>query len=93
MNLPLPLDVALQRLSTALGRLEDAVERRREADRAHVAREVEAQALNEDRARLASELDESFARVSRLETANRDVSRRLDAAMDTIRSVLQGQEG
>ncbi len=87
-----PLDNALQRLAAALARLEDAVERRRESDRVHAAREIEAQALNEDRARLAGELDEAFARAARLENANRDVSRRLDAAMDAIRTVLEAQE-
>jgi predicted nucleic acid-binding Zn-ribbon protein len=93
MSVPPTLEQSLQRLSAALARLEDAVERRRESDRAHAAREIETQALNEDRARLASELDEVFARAARLEHANRDVSRRLDAAMETICSVLEAQEG
>jgi hypothetical protein len=68
------------------------VDQRRETDRAHAAREVEVQALGDDRARLAGELDEAFARMARLESANRDVSRRLDAAVDTIRAILEGEE-
>ncbi|MDQ0472019.1 DUF4164 domain-containing protein [Labrys wisconsinensis] len=86
------LDTALQRLAAALSRIEDAVERRIEADRVGASREVEVQALSDDRARLAQELDESFARCARAEAANRDVSRRLDQAIDTIRTVLEHQD-
>jgi hypothetical protein len=86
-----PLDTALERLAASLARLEDTVERRLEADQANAGHAVEVQALSDDRSRLAGELDESFARVARLEAANRDVSRRLDVAIDTIRSVLETQ--
>jgi len=41
-----------------------------------------------DRARLAHELDSSEARAERLEDANKEVSRRLVTAMETIRAVL-----
>jgi hypothetical protein len=44
-----------------------------------------------DRARLAAELDAQTARSRALETANRDIARRLDAAIDNIRSVLGAQ--
>ena len=83
------LEAALQRLAASLTRLEDAVERRLDGDRAYSGRDVEVQALSDDRARLAGELDESFARASRLEIANRDVSKRLDSAIATIRTVLE----
>lgn len=89
MTTPSSLDAALQRLSAALARIEDAVERRIEADRTGASREIEVQALSDDRARLAQELDDSFARFARVEAANRDVSRRLDQAIDTIRTVLE----
>lgn len=85
------LDAALQRLAQSLSRLEDAVERRLDGDRAYSGRDVEVQALSDDRARLAGELDESFARAERLESANRDVSKRLDQAIETIRAVLEPQ--
>ena len=75
------LDAALQRLSQALTRLEDAVERRLEADDAVAGHAIEVQALAEDRARLAQELDESFARYAQIQTANKDASRRLDQAI------------
>jgi len=82
------LDAALQRLNHALTRLEDAVERRVEAEEATAGHAVEVQALADDRARLAQELDESFMRYAHIQTANKDASRRLDQAMETIRLVL-----
>ncbi|MEZ5802433.1 MAG: DUF4164 domain-containing protein [Rhizobiaceae bacterium] len=50
--------------------------------------EAEVQRLNADRSRLAQELDTSEARAERLEEANKEVSRRLVTAMETIRAVL-----
>ncbi len=50
--------------------------------------EEEVQRMNADRSRLAQELDQSEARAERLEAANREVSRRLVTAMETIRAVL-----
>ena len=82
------LDAALQRMNQALTRLEDAVEQRLEADDAVAGHAIEVQALAEDRARLAQELDQSFARYAQVQTANKDASRRLDQAMETIRLVL-----
>jgi len=49
-------------------------------------------ALGTDRSRLASELDAAAARARGLETNNREVAQRLDAAIDTIRSVLSANE-
>jgi hypothetical protein len=85
------LDAAVHRLAAALARIEDAVESRAEVDRAYAGRDLEVQALSDDRARLAGELDESFARADRLEAMNREVSHRLERAIDTIRSVLDNQ--
>ena len=82
------VEAALARLEAAMSKLEDVVERRIEADRALSGKDVEVQALSDDRSRLAEELDASYARFARLETANRDVSKRLDQAIDTIRLVL-----
>jgi hypothetical protein len=83
-----PLDTVLLRLTQALARLEDAVERRLEADEAVAGHAIEVQALAEDRARLAQELDDSFVRYAQIQSANKDASRRLDQAMETIRLVL-----
>ncbi len=45
-----------------------------------------------DRSKLAAELDDVAARAKQLETANRDVAERIDAVMETIRSVVDAQE-
>jgi hypothetical protein len=82
------LEAALQKLAASLARIEDAVESRVEGERANAGRDVEVQALSDDRARLAEELDQSFARNARLETANREVASRLDQAIETIRDML-----
>lgn len=91
LNSP-PLDAAARRLSAALDQLEAAVERRLREQRQHAGLEAQVQALGVDRARLASELDRVQHRAEGLETANRDVSQRLTAAMDTIRAVIEDAE-
>ena len=50
--------------------------------------EGEVKRVHVDRARLAQELDQSQFRANRLEEVNREVSRRLVTAMETIRAVL-----
>lgn len=84
---------AVRRLDQAVGQLETAVQRRLDADRSLNALQDDLQRLGEDRSQLAASLDESEARASRLEEANRDVSRRLVTAMETIRSVLDAHGG
>ena len=84
------IDAATRRLTQALDGLEAAVERRREADRSEAALAAQVQALGDDRAQLAADLDAVSARAKQLETANRDVVRRLDLAMQSIRSVIEG---
>jgi hypothetical protein len=54
---------------------------------------MELQRLGEDRSKLALDLDQSAARSARLEEANREVSRRLVAAMESIRAVLERHGG
>jgi hypothetical protein len=68
--------------------LEEAVAIRLEHEQDFTETEAEVQRMNADRARLAQELDKSEARAERLEDANKEVSRRLVAAMETIRAVL-----
>ncbi len=83
------IEAATQRLSLALEALEAAAERRREADRAESTLAEHVHVLGSDRARLASELDETTARARALEAANREVVQRLDQAIETIRGVLE----
>ncbi|WP_420961353.1 DUF4164 domain-containing protein [Brucella sp. IR073] len=78
----------MDRLDRALGALEEAVDLRLEKEGDYAEAEEEVQRMNTDRSRLAQELDISEARAERLEAANREVSRRLVTAMETIRAVL-----
>jgi chromosome segregation ATPase len=82
------LELAGQRLSLALEALEAAAERRREIDREQDGLVTQIHALGTDRSRLASELDHAAARSRGLETATREVARRVDQAIETIRGVL-----
>jgi len=87
-----PLERANRRLNSAIDMLEAAVNRRHEEDRQRDALEAQLQAYGSDRSRLASELDQVRARSVDLEAANREVSRRLERAVETIRTVLASQE-
>jgi Domain of unknown function (DUF4164) len=86
------IDAAAKRLALALDALEAALERRREADRSEAALAAQVQALGNDRSQLAADLDQQVARARRLETTNREIARRLDVAIDTIRSVVESHD-
>jgi len=92
MSEPSAIDAASKRLALALDALAAAVERRPDADRGEQTLDAQLHALGTDRSRLASELDAAAARARTLETTNREVAQRLDAAIDTIRSVLAADE-
>ena len=78
----------LVRLGKAVENLEAAAEARLERERDYTEAEAEVQRMGADRARLAQEIDKSEARAERLAEVNREVSRRLVTAMETIRAVL-----
>ncbi|EKF18736.1 DUF4164 domain-containing protein [Nitratireductor pacificus] len=82
------LKEAIGRLGKALTALEDAVDARLEHEQDFAESDAELQRMNADRSRLAQEIDKSEARAERLEEVNREVSRRLVTAMETIRAVL-----
>ena len=86
------IDAATRRLALALDALEAALDRRLDADGGGNALATQFHALGADRSRLASELDAETARSRQLEAANREIARRLDTAIDQIRSVLDGQD-
>jgi hypothetical protein len=90
--MPTPTEQAVKRLELALQTLENVVEERLSLSVGSDALAEEVQLLSSDRARLAETLDQAQARAARLETINRDVSRRLDSAIDTIRAVLEADE-
>lgn len=82
------LKEVIVRLSRAIDALEQAANSRLENEQDYSEADAEVQRLNADRGRLAHELDNSEARSERLEEANKEVSRRLVTAMETIRAVL-----
>lgn len=87
------LDIAFDRLDMALATMEAAIERRAAQDRSLDSFEDEVVRMGEDRSRLANDLDAEKARAGRLEETNREVSRRLVAAMESIRVVLDAHGG
>jgi predicted nucleic acid-binding Zn-ribbon protein len=86
------IDMAVKRLALALDGLDAAVERRQQADRSEEGLASQLHALGVDRTKLAAALDGEAARSRRLETTNREIAQRLDAAISSIQSVLDGNE-
>jgi hypothetical protein len=86
------IDLAVKRLALALDGLDAAAERRREADRSEEGLASQLHALGVDRTKLAAALDGEAARSRRLENTNREIAQRLDAAIASIQSVLDGNE-
>lgn len=82
------LKEVLARLGKAMDQMESSILARLEHEQDYSEAEAEVQRLNADRSRLALELDNSEAKSERLEDANKEVSRRLVTAMETIRAVL-----
>ena len=86
------IDAASRRLALAMDALEAAVERRRELDRGQSDLSEQLHALGNDRSRLAADLDTVTARARSLETTNREIARRLDIAIESVRGVLEAND-
>lgn len=82
----------MRRLSGALDALESAVERRAALDAQRADLVEELAIMEDDRARLAADLDASAARERALEGAQAQVSRRLERIGETIRDVIAAAE-
>jgi predicted nucleic acid-binding Zn-ribbon protein len=97
MKLPARLEDSLKRFASALDHLEAAGERLAIADRVRADLEDELSVMQDDRARLAAELDGALARARALEHANEDVRERVERASASVRAVLEaaraGREG
>jgi hypothetical protein len=91
--MPSATEQAVRRLDAALRGLELAAERRNSLSSGGEGLAAEVQMLSVDRARLAESLDQSVARAAKLESINRDVSRRLDGVIEAIRDMLQADKG
>jgi chromosome segregation ATPase len=87
-RLPECLEDALRTLTAALDRLDAACERRAKADSLRANLEEELAVMQDDRLKLAVELDAADARARALETANDEVKRRLVHVGAEIRAVL-----
>jgi hypothetical protein len=86
------MDAALERLSRALDLLEQAVEVRSDAESRRAERDEALSVLEDDRSRLAVELDGALARNRSLQHAAEDVSRRLESAGTTVQALLAAAE-
>ena len=78
------IDAAIKRLSAALDQLEAVQSRRQRADLARGDLEEELSLMQDDRARLAVELDAALARAKALDAANLEASLGLERAGATI---------
>jgi hypothetical protein len=92
MTDPTAIETATRRLAQALDQLDAAVDHGLEAERGRAGLTEQVHALDADRSRLAADLDVQLARTRHLETVNRDIARRLDAAMESIQAVLAAQD-
>ncbi len=89
MITPPRIETALKRLAAALDQLEAAAERRAEAAAQHANMAEEFMVMQDDRSRLAVELDGALARSATLELANDDVARRLKGLGSAIKVILE----
>ena len=86
------LDEAMKRFENALGLLESTLARRLESDKRRGDLETELQIMQDDRARLAVELDGAITRLHQVEAATSDVGARVRRAIGTIEDVLSAAE-
>ena len=82
------VDEALTRFEAAVRLLEAAVLRAGESRNETISTRAEAEALRDDRARLAGEVHAVRSKAADLADRNRQATARLDTAMAKIRSVL-----
>ena len=79
---------ALARLQGALGQLDLAVGRHFDAGTRQNDLEIELGVMQEDRARLAAELERASARLAQVEATSDFVGRRVRLAVATIQTVI-----
>ncbi|WP_406854711.1 MULTISPECIES: DUF4164 domain-containing protein [unclassified Alsobacter] len=87
------VDQALARLLASISVLEVAAARRAESDRSKGTLETELALMQDDRARLAMELDGALSHGKRLEATTDELAKRIDRALGSVRSVLDGAAG
>jgi hypothetical protein len=87
------LEPSLKRLRAALDLLEAALERRARQDGARSDALEELALMQDDRARLAVELDGALDRNRGLLAANIEAGRKVEKASAAIRAILERQQG
>jgi hypothetical protein len=92
MDTPERFDAALKRLAVALEKLEAATERRLKAEALRANLEEELAVMQDDRGRLAVELDGALARTLSLEATNEEAARQLSGATAAVKAVLSALE-
>jgi hypothetical protein len=88
-----PLEPPLKRLRAAIDLLEAAVERRVRQEGAQSDAQEELALMQDDRARLAVELDGALDRNRGLLSANNEAAKRLGRAGAAIRAILERATG
>jgi hypothetical protein len=88
-----PMEPPLKRLRAAIDLLEAAVERRVRQEGAQSDAQEELALMQDDRARLAVELDSALDQNRALLTANNEAAKRLARAGAAIRAVLERAAG
>ncbi len=83
------LERSLKRVAAAVEQLERAAERRMRADEARVNAEEEYALMQDDRSRLAVELDAALDRSRALEAANVEAGERLAHAAKAIGNIIE----
>lgn len=82
------LSEARRQLRAALDALDQAIGRHAERAREQADRAAEYSALQDDRSRLAQELDAALTRIGALERANGEAARRVERAGAAVRAVI-----
>ena len=90
---PERLDSALARLSAALDKIERTIATKLEDDMSSAELEEELAIMEDDRARLALDLDAAQARVNALEKSRDEVLRRLEGASAGVATALNAAAG
>ena len=87
-TLPPPLSQAFARLRASVSGLESAAERQRRQTEQQGSLATELALMQDDRARLAAELDSAMARADRLAKSAKEVDKRLVGMARSIKKVL-----
>ena len=87
-----PITSSIDRLYKAVESLEGSIYSKIENESVLHDAEAEVQRMGADRTRLAQSLDEAEKRAQLLAHTNKEVSRRLVDAMESIRSVLERRD-